>query len=81
MVRRERLFRDDRDGTIAPRRVNDCQFALGFESANLRKRIARIPVLGVRGSSLGKAADLNDGGLRDTCSGPSIERKCAGIPR
>jgi hypothetical protein len=44
-------------------RINDCLFALGFESANLRKRVARIPVLGVHGSSLGKAADLTDGGL------------------
>jgi hypothetical protein len=28
---------DECGGTHAPLRVNDCQFALGFESANLRK--------------------------------------------
>ena len=37
MVQRERVFRHERGATNAPLRVNDCQFALGFESANLRK--------------------------------------------
>ena len=33
----------------------------------LRKQVARTPALGVRGSSLGIAADLADGGLRYGC--------------
>ena len=37
MVQRERVFRYERGATNAPLRVNDCQFALEFESANLRK--------------------------------------------
>ncbi len=37
MVRRERLLRHACGATNAPLRVDDCQFALGFESANLRK--------------------------------------------
>jgi hypothetical protein len=37
MVQRERVLRYDLGATNAPLRVNDCQFALGFESANLRK--------------------------------------------
>ena len=37
MARRQRVFRHECGATHAPRRVNDCQFALGFESANLRK--------------------------------------------
>jgi hypothetical protein len=38
MAQRERIFRPERGATIAPLRVNDCQFALGFGSANLRKK-------------------------------------------
>jgi hypothetical protein len=37
MVQRERVFRRERGATNAPLRVNDYQFALGFESAKLRK--------------------------------------------
>jgi hypothetical protein len=37
MVRRERVLRHERAATHAPLRVNDYQFALGFESTNLRK--------------------------------------------
>jgi hypothetical protein len=37
MVQRERVFRHECDATNAPVRVNDCPFALGFGSANLRK--------------------------------------------
>ena len=37
MVRRERVSRHECGATHAPLRVNDCQFALEFESANLRK--------------------------------------------
>ena len=36
MVQRERVLRYDLGATNAPLRVNDCQFALGFESANLK---------------------------------------------
>ena len=37
MVPRERVLRHERGATNAPLRVDDGQFALGFESANLRK--------------------------------------------
>jgi len=37
MVQRERVFRPERGTTHGPLRVSDCRFALGFESANLRK--------------------------------------------
>jgi hypothetical protein len=37
MVRRERIFPHECSATNAPLRVNDCQFALGFDTANLRK--------------------------------------------
>ena len=37
MVRRERVFRHERGATNAPLRVNNCQFALGFENTNMRK--------------------------------------------
>jgi len=37
MVQRERVFRHECGATHAPLRVDDCQFALGFESANLKK--------------------------------------------
>jgi hypothetical protein len=37
MLPRERLLRHERSATHAPLRVDDCQFAIGFESANLRK--------------------------------------------
>jgi hypothetical protein len=35
MVQRERVFRHECGATHAPLRVDDWQFALGFESANL----------------------------------------------
>lgn len=38
MVHRERVFPHECGATNAPLRVNDCQFALGFESANLRAK-------------------------------------------
>jgi hypothetical protein len=37
------------------------------------KQVARTPVLGVRGSSLRNAADLNDGGLRYPATNSSSE--------
>jgi len=37
MVQRKRLLRRGCGATHSPARVNDCQFVLGFESANLRK--------------------------------------------
>ena len=37
MVQRGRVFPPECGAADAPLRVNDCQFALGFESANLRK--------------------------------------------
>jgi hypothetical protein len=37
MVQRESAFRHKCGATNAPLRVDDCQFALAFESANLRK--------------------------------------------
>ena len=37
MVQRERVFRHECSATNTPMRPNDCQFAPGFESANLRK--------------------------------------------
>jgi ABC-type uncharacterized transport system YnjBCD permease subunit len=37
MVQRERVFRYERGPTNAPLWVNDCQFAIGFESANLKE--------------------------------------------
>jgi hypothetical protein len=37
MLPHERVFRHERGATHAPLRVDDCQFALGFESANLSK--------------------------------------------
>jgi hypothetical protein len=44
-------LRNERGATNAPLRVDDVQFALGFESANLRKN--RLPVLdGTRGQAL-----------------------------
>ena len=39
MVQRERVFRHERGATNALLRVDDCQFALGFESANLTSRL------------------------------------------
>jgi hypothetical protein len=39
MVQRERLLRHERDATHVLLRVDNCQFALGFESANLRKSL------------------------------------------
>jgi hypothetical protein len=47
MVRRERVFRYERGATHGPTRVKDCQFALGFETANLRKN-RQTPETGVR---------------------------------
>ena len=40
LVPREPVLRHERGATNAPLRVDDCQFALGFESANLRKNYA-----------------------------------------
>jgi len=41
---RERVFRRERSATHAPLRVNDSQFAFGFESANLgRSWVAQGP--------------------------------------
>jgi len=37
MIPRERVLRYERGATHAPLRVHDCQFVLGFQSANLRK--------------------------------------------
>ena len=37
MVARERVLKRQRGATNAPLRVDDCRFAPGFESANLRK--------------------------------------------
>jgi hypothetical protein len=37
IVQRERVFRHESGAIHTPLRVSDCQFALGFESANLRK--------------------------------------------
>ena len=37
MVRDERVLRHHCGATNAPLRVNDCQFALGFENTNMRK--------------------------------------------
>jgi len=37
MVPRERVFRHERGATHASLRVDNCQFAPGFESANMRK--------------------------------------------
>jgi hypothetical protein len=37
------MFRHDRCATHAPLRVNDGQYALGFESANLRKDL-KLPI-------------------------------------
>ena len=38
MAPRERVLRHERGATNAPLRVDGCQFALRFESANLRKK-------------------------------------------
>jgi hypothetical protein len=37
MARRQRVFRHECGAADAPLRINDCQFALGFECANLSK--------------------------------------------
>jgi hypothetical protein len=51
MVPRERALRHERGVTNAPLRVDDGQFALGFESANLRKN-RRPPARAGRRSAL-----------------------------
>jgi hypothetical protein len=51
MVQRDRVFRQEGGATHAPLRLNDCQFALGFESANLRKN-RRPPARAGRRSAL-----------------------------
>jgi hypothetical protein len=43
MFQCERVFRHECGATHAPLRVNDCQFALGFASANLSKNRELLP--------------------------------------